>query len=120
VTYTVAPPDQAVWWDVADITAAALEVLRLTAGDLDADRIAELVPAAGQRINNHLDRTGDDPVTVDDPVLRQALVDMTVADYRAAAPTSPDLAFGVGYPPADPLTQIRPQLAAHKQRHGIA
>ena len=115
----VAAPDVTEWWDVADITGAARHVLRLTDGDVDAARLEELVPACGQRINAYLDRVAADPADVTDPVLRQALVDMTVADYRAAAPTSPDLAFGVGYPPADPLTQVRGQLAARKERFGI-
>jgi hypothetical protein len=113
---TVAGPDLSEWWDVADIAAAARQVLRLTDGDVDAERIVELVPAAGQRINAYLDRL--DPATAD-PGNRQALIDMTVAMYRAAAPTSPDLAFGVGYPPADPLTAVRGELAANKQRWGI-
>jgi hypothetical protein len=114
---TVAGPDLSEWWDVDDIAAAARHVLRLSGTDVDAARIVELVPAVGQRINAYLDRL--EPADPADPVNRQALIDMVVADYRAAAPTSPDLAFGVGYPPADPLTQVRSQLAANKQRWGI-
>jgi hypothetical protein len=113
----VAAPDATVWWDVADIAAAARQILRLTAGDVDAARIEDLVPAQGQRLNAYLDRV--DPAAADDPALRQALVDMTVAAYKAAAPASPDLAFGVGYPPADPFTQVRGQVAAGKQRWGV-
>jgi hypothetical protein len=113
----VAPPDATVWWDVDDIAAAARQILRLTDTDVDAARIEDLVPAQGQRLNAYLDRTV--PADQADPTLRQALVDMTVAAYKAAAPASPDLAFGVGYPPADPLTQVRGQVAAGKQRWGV-
>lgn len=119
MTDVVTPPDVTEWWDVADIAAAVRDILRLTDSDVDAARIAELVPAAGRRLNTFWDRTT--PVDPADPMARRDLIDLTVAYYRDkdTPPTSPDLAFGVGYRPTDPLSQIRASALANKRRWGV-
>lgn len=118
---TVAGPDLSVWWDVDAVAGAALEILRLTASDVDADRIADLVPVAGQRINYLADRRG--PLAAADvPVdLERDLIDLVVALYRDkdTPPASPDLAFGLGYRAADPMSSVRGAVLAHKERFPI-
>lgn len=119
-----APPDQTVWWDPAAVTAAALAVLRLTAGDVDADRVAALVPAAGARINDVLDRDADNPVPTPAPApLVDAIVHVVVELYRAkdAPPSSVDglIASAWRPPTVDPVAGVRAMIAPYKQRFGI-
>jgi hypothetical protein len=118
---TVAGPDLSVWWDVDAVADAALEILRLTAGDVDAARIRDLVPVAGQRVNRFVDRAGPLEAADAPADLERALVDVVVALYRDkdTPPASPDLAFGLGYRAADPLSQERGALVPHKERFPI-
>lgn len=118
-------PDQTVWWDTAATAAAALAVLRLEAGDVDADRVAELVDAAGVQVNNYLDRTGDDPVPAPPPAdLADALTQIVVELYRRkdAPPSSIDglIASSWRAPSLDPLAGVRSVLRRYKGRFGVA
>lgn len=116
----IAPPDTTVWWDVDEITAAALDVLRLTETDVDADRIRTLVPDGGQRINQFLDQTAP-PVVVPETWTNE-LVAVVVRLYRAegSAPVNAD-DFGLspGYVPSDPMQQSRAALHPYRARFGV-
>ena len=116
----VSPPDQTAWWDVAETAASALAQLRLESTDVDATLIEELVPVAGERINNRLDRTAP-PVTPVPASWSQALVRAVMALYRAKAspPSDPDLSLSLGYTPADPLAEVWPLLAPSRERWGV-
>lgn len=118
---TVAGPDLSVWWDVDDVAGAARAILRLGAGDVDAARIDELVPAAGDRLNRDMDRTGPLAAAAVSPLLRRELIELVVAMYRDkdTPPSSPDLAFAGGYRPADPFSQVRGQVRPFKERFGV-
>jgi hypothetical protein len=118
---TITPPDATVWWDVDEVTAAALAVLRLEAGDVDAARVRALVPTAGEQIAQYVDAVAV-PVVIP-ATWDQAIVDVTVALYRAkdTPPASPDLAFAGGYtPPVDALSTVRSALRPYRQRWGMA
>ena len=123
---TIAPPDQSVWWDVDEIVDAALVMLGVAADDPLADRLAELVPAAGQRINDYLDRPADAPVPAgpDAPApLVDALVQVVVELYRRkdAPPSSVDAMLAGAWRPQsiDPLTGVRAMIAPYRRRWGI-
>lgn len=121
----VTAPDQTVWWDAPAVAASALAVLRLDETDVDADRVAGLVPAAGAQVNNYLDRTAADPVPTPPPDdLADALVQVVVELYRRkdAPPSSVDalLASSWRAPSLDPLAGVRACLLRYKRRWGIA
>lgn len=119
-----APPDQTVWWDPAATAAAALAVLRLDVGDVDAARVAQLVPVAGARINDVLDRTADDPVTAPPPApLAEAIVAVTVELYRGkdSPPSSVDGLIAASWrpPSVDPVAGVRAMITPYRRRFGI-
>lgn len=116
-------PATGVWYDLDVTVAAVLAVLRLTASDVDAERIRALVPVAGQLIDTRLDRqvalTSPAPL----PVL-VALENLTVELYRRKdAPFgvlnawSPDaFAIRIG---RDQMAGIDSLLAGYRRRWGI-
>lgn len=124
---TVAPPDQTVWWDAASTTADALDQLRLEAADVDADRVAALVPKAGAAINDYLDVDPYAPViwpAGDPPApLVDAITQVTVELYRRKdAPTATaDGMMLTAWRPAsfDVLAGVRAQIRPYKRRFGI-
>jgi sulfur carrier protein ThiS len=123
---TVTAPDQTVWWDVDVTVADVLEQLRLTSGDVDVDRITELVPAAGYAINTYLDRTEPLPAAPLTPAAVQAALDQIVVElYRrkdagVGNPTDYTVAAVVArFAGGDVLADVRAQLQPFKQRWGI-
>jgi len=118
--FVVAPP-AANTWDVAAITAAALAVLRLDAGDVDAARIGDAAEEATLRLDLELDAV--DPIdTTGDPLYEGPAVSLTVALYRdkdAAtginASFTPDRFEPVG---GDPTARVRKSLVKLKRRFG--
>lgn len=84
-TYVVEPPDLTVWWvpeATRDAVAARLRIA--STGDIDTARIEMLIPAAGQRINEYLDRVAVEPPAPPDPVpssWQAALEELTVRLY---------------------------------------
>lgn len=83
---TVAPS----WADPADVTVAALAVLRIDQDDPDADRVATAAVSAIALVDNYLDRA-DDPLIAPTPQpVLDAAVQVTVELYRRK-----DAPFGV-------------------------
>lgn len=123
------PPDQTVWWDVDTVTEAVLDVLRLESGDVDDGRVRGLVPVAGARINDVLDRPDTDPVVVDvvtgtaPAPLVAAIVAVTVELYRQkdAPPTSVDglIASAWRPPSVDPVASVRAMITPYRRRWGV-
>lgn len=122
---TVTAPDVSVWWDPAAVTAAALDVLRLTDVDVDADRVGGHVATAGQAVNQGLDRDPVDAFTTQTaPVqLVDALVQVVVELYRRkdSPPTSVDGMLAGAWRPQsiDPLAGVRALIAPFRTRRGI-
>lgn len=120
----VVPPDQTVWWDDAATTTAVLAQLRLTDTDVDADRIGELVSAAGAAINTFLDRPDVTP-PAPLPLLQAALEQVTIELYRrkdAGAGNPTDYSIGAVVSrlgAVDPLGEVRAQLLPYKRRWGV-
>ena len=117
----IAPPDTTVWWDVDEITAAALDVLRLTEADVDAARIRTLVPDGGQRINQFLDQTAPPPSPPPETWINE-LVAVVVRLYRAEGSppaAADDFGLSAGYVPSDPLQQSRAALHPYRRRFGV-
>lgn len=120
----VTPPSFQAWWDVTATTTAVLEQLRLTATDVDADRIGELVPAAGAAINTFLDRP-DDVAPAPADILQATLEQVVVELYRrkdagSGNPTDYAVAaIAARYGAVDPLGEVRAQLLPYKRRWGI-
>lgn len=118
------PPDQTAWWDAAAVKAGALAVLRLTEGDPDDQRIADLVPVAGWLINDKLDRAAPPPAGPVPAPLDQAMVMATVVLYRgkdAPATTIDGLLAGTLSPSAaDAVAAVWPLIRGSKQRFGVA
>jgi hypothetical protein len=122
----VTPPDQTVWWDVDATVANVLEQLRLTATDIDAERITELVPAAGYAINAYIDRVDPLPASPLTPAAVTAALEQIVVElYRrkdagSGNPTDYSVAAIVSrFGSVDPLGEVRAQLQPFKQRWGI-
>lgn len=118
-----APPDASVWWDVDEITAAALAILRLQSTDVDAGRVRSLVPVVGQAINNRLDawETAWPTPPPPEPV-NQALIYGVVELYRSkdSPPTiADDFTLATGYLPVDPLRPVATLLAPYRRRWGV-
>ncbi|HET9665680.1 MAG TPA: hypothetical protein VFP09_02945 [Desertimonas sp.] len=117
----VVPPDASEWWDVPSTTGDALAILRLTDVDVDAARIAALVPVAGQLINQFLDQPSPGAV-IADPVV-QALTYAVVELYRqkdSPPSTADDFGLSPGHVPADPLQPVRAMLAPYRRRWGLS
>ena len=120
----VSAPDQTVWWDAADVAAAAMKVLRLETGDVDETRVAGYVPAAGELVNAWQDRAPGDVIPDPPPAgWTEALVQIVVELYRRkdAPPSSLDGALlGAWRPPVtDPLYQVRALMRGAKRRWGV-
>ena len=121
---TVTAPDDTVWLDAAAVTDAVLDVLRLAGDDVDADRIADLVPAAGARINDYLDRPDTDPVPAPPPAPLVDAINQVVLELyqrKSAPPSSVDALVAASWrpPSVDPLAAVRAQLSPYKRRRGI-
>jgi hypothetical protein len=120
---SVAPPDQTVWWDETAIADAVYDVLRLSNTDVDAERIADLVQAAGGRVNDWLDRVDPLPAPTPGPVF-DALIQVVVAMYerKDSQPSSVDGLIAAAWRPqsVDPLAAVREQLRPYRQRLGFA
>jgi hypothetical protein len=118
--FAVAAPVANVW-DVAAITAAALAVLRLDPGDVDAGRVAAGAEEATMRIDLELDAV--DPVdTTGNPLYEGPATSLAVTLYR-----DKDFATGVSssftpdrYEPVggDPAARVRKSLVKLKVRFG--
>jgi hypothetical protein len=106
----VAPPNSAVWYSLADTTAAVLATLRLTDGDVDADRIEAQVPAAATLIDQYLDRVEAIPGPPPAPHIQQALEQLVVELYRRKEPNAAA---------ARVLDPVRSELTPHKRRWGV-
>lgn len=104
-----APPDQTAWWDVTATADAVLVKLRLTSTDVDRGRIEALIPVAGYRMNQRLDRT-EVQSAAQIAANKQALIIYVIALYGPPA-RKPDGSF------VDPLDTIP---LAGRQRRGIA
>jgi hypothetical protein len=122
---TVTAPDVTVWWDATAVTAAALAMLRLTDGDVDAARVAGDVDPAGQTINQRLDRDPVDAYTAATaPVqLQKAIVLVVVNMYRGKdqpASSIDGMILGT-VPPSyvDPLAGARHLIDPFRARRGM-
>lgn len=122
---TVTAPDVTVWWDATATTAAALAMLRLTDGDVDAARVAADVDPAGQTINQRLDRDPADAYTAATaPVqLQKAIVLVVVNMYRGKdqpAASIDGMILGT-VPPStvDPLAGARHLIDPFRARRGM-
>lgn len=121
---TACAPDQTAWWDVAAITDRVLVVLGLAPDDPLVDVVDDLIPAAGNRINDYLDRPASDPITDPVPaVLEDSLVQVTVELYRRkdAPPSSVEGLLGATWrpPSIDPLAGVRAAITPYKRRWGF-
>jgi hypothetical protein len=121
----VTAPDRTIWWDAPATTAAALAVLRLTDGDVDAGRVAAHVDPAGQIINQRLDRDPVDAYTTATVPAEVAAAHVTVVVnlYRAKdqpAASIDGMMLGA-VPPSyvDPLAGARALIDPHRTRRGI-
>jgi hypothetical protein len=87
----VTAPALGAWWDADAALTNVLHRLRLTDADIDADRIAALIPVAGRLIDEHLDRQ----LAADaDPTLQHAL-EQVVLDLYLFAPDPLANALGI-------------------------
>jgi hypothetical protein len=121
----VTAPDRTIWWDAPAVTAAALAVLRLTDGDVDAGRVAAHVDPAGQIINQRLDRDPVDAFTSATVPAEVAAAHVTVVVnlYRAKdqpAASIDGMMLGA-VPPSyvDPLAGVRTLIDPHRMRRGM-
>lgn len=107
--HSTVPPDVAEWYDLDATTAEVLAVLRLTDADVDADRIAHLVPSVAVQIDQYLDRC--DAIAGPPPPepIQYALVRGVDELYRAK-----------DVPTAGLSAELRAILRPWKQRHGVA
>ena len=115
-----APPDQSVWWDATATRDAVLHLLRLTDTDVDVAQIEALIPAAGQMINNELDRV-DPLVAPPPPPLQVELERVVIRLYRAkdVQPLAADVGPYWSPTATDPLYESRAALRPYRQRWGI-
>ena len=120
-TPSVVPP----WADVPSIAQGALDVMRLDATDVDADRIESIATSAVLLVDTYLDRA-DDPLIAPAPgPVNDACVQVTIELYRRK-----DAPFGVlntwsesDVGPVrigtDPLKGVEGLLAPYAHRYGI-
>ena len=122
---TVTAPDVSVWWYPAAVTGAALARLRLTDGDVDAAAVAASVPAAGQMVNQYLDRDPADAFTeaTAPPDLVDCVAQVVDALYRRKDNPAADVTgamLGAWQPTAiDPLADVRRILDRYRTRRGV-
>jgi hypothetical protein len=120
----VPPPATSVWYDPASTLEAGLAMLRLEGGDVDADRISALIPAAAGNIDAKLDgyvAVSGPPA----PSWAQTALEMeTVAIYRAQGnDIVPYASLGGAAPYRDALVggpAVSSLVAPHKARWGIS
>lgn len=118
---TVAPP-ASLPFDVAAITEAALDVLRLDATDEDADRIAAAADVACRAVSLLQDYAVA-PAAVD-PLEESAAVTLTVEGYRRKdAPFGVTDAWSVDGASirlsSDPYRSVRAELARVRSRWAV-
>ena len=119
---SVTPPVANVW-DVNDITAQALAVLRMDDTDVDAGRVADAADVATVRLDAYLDAV--DPIdTTTMPDVTQAAVELTIEVYRTKdAPWGVLDAWSADTVPvrisSDRLRSIRSLVIPRKQRFGV-
>jgi len=118
MTYTVAPPAVNTW-DVDAVNAAALDVLRLGAADVDAGRVFIAAATAVDMIDYELDCAT--PIdTRCDPTLQSRAVALTVTLYHdATQPTGGSDSFLLDPTGDDPMATIRKSIVRRKQRFGV-
>jgi hypothetical protein len=114
----------AVWYDPAATLAAVLATLRLQSGDVDADRIADIIPAAAAIIEQWADRVDPLPGPPPPADLQQGLEIVTIAVYHQAALVA-TIGGGVSSltgssTPFDPLADAYTLLAPYKQQWAVA
>jgi hypothetical protein len=114
----VLPPATGIWYDVDDTLAAVLHILRLQGGDIDADYIRNLIPAAGMAIDAYVD---SETVVVGPPPAgdyQYAIEQYTIDLYRADVPP----AVGQYMPPDGSYLRSRlKSLIGHRRaRQGVA
>jgi hypothetical protein len=118
--FVVAPP-AANTWDTTAITAAALAVLRMSAGDVDAGRVGDAAVEATRRLDLEIDAV--DPIdTTADVLYEGPATSLAVALYR-----DKDFATGINasftpdrYEPVggDPTARVRASIVKLKKRFG--
>ena len=119
----VTPPAANVW-DVEDIVARALAVLRMDGTDVDAARVADAVDAALAALDQELDAV--DPIdTTARPDLIQSAVERGIEEYRRKdAPFGVADAWSTDTVPvrisSDRRRSTRSLVLPHKQRFGMA
>ena len=111
VTSSVAPPGTAVWYDLAATTDDALALLRLTEADVDAARIATLVPVEARSMDIEFDRLEAIVGPPPPPEVQEELVQRVAEAYQMKPPNQ----SGFTAPP------VRNRAyRAHKQRWGVS
>lgn len=95
-----------VWWDPTETLANVLAQLRLYSNDVDEDRLAGLIPAAGEHIDNYLDRETPVEGPPPAPSLQAELERITIALYHGVDD--------------DPIGRDVGLLTLHKQRWAVA
>jgi hypothetical protein len=136
--WTVTPPAQGEWYDLATVVDAVLEQSRLNSFDFDRPWVERLVPVAAEQINNRLDRAypltplgavDTDDADEDGDVtevlatnvtqgILDALRDVTIELYMRRGPNRPDIPVNESISAVDAAA---PDLEyAHKSRWGLA
>ena len=116
----VAPP-AAADWDVEEVAAQALAILRLGSGDVDKDRVQRAAVVACGRVDSFVDRaTSSDPT----PAMVDGAVQATINLYRRK-----DAPFGVADSwstdtvpvdvPGSPIAGARAEIVPDKHRWGV-
>lgn len=98
----VTAPALGAWWDADAALTHVLHRLRLTDADIDADRLADLIPVAGRLVDEHLDRQ----IAAAADATLQAALEQVVLDLYLFAP--------------DPLVNALGMVEPFKERWGIA
>ena len=107
-----AGPATAVWYDLDTVTAEVLAILRLTDVDVDAERIATLVPVAAAYIDMEVDRPEAILGPPPPPLVAEGLRTATIVLYRHK-----DAQFDTLH---DALAPVRMLVGPYKQRTGVA
>jgi hypothetical protein len=112
------------WYDPAATLAAVLATLRLQSGDVDADRIADIIPAVAAAIEQWCDRVEVLPGPPAPADLQQGLEGGTIAQYQQEALVA-TIGGGVSSvtgatAPFDPLADVYVLLVPYKQQWAVA
>ena len=109
----------AVWWDPSATLTAVLWQLRLGGGDIDAERIAACIPAAGRAIAAYIDPVETIPGPPAAGPLQVALEAVTIAIYHRD-----EVAATVGAPAPterfDPVADVAAELDTYREQWGLA